>query len=462
RVSIHSDSRDTLHLATVNHGSITNGESTTGRRSVVSAALSDGEIGIGLSLIGGLLGAGGESISGDSKEGDGDEGSESDYGREEGSRFGIGAEPTDYGDDDASLYRDDSFEDSRDTDRPGDLTLVDGQEGEAPVEHGGTTPIPNGNGRLSRGSTESRSSTPPFGFELEPTTVNLGSESRDERVGGTSEASIGETRPMSTAEVPIDEPQPSPTPSTQNDTSSDNESDYGQPNPPNPSSPTSFVSRQRSVPPGSDDDDLILPPVRPPYHRASTSMRSIASSDGGGYYDDGIYDHYRYSHVSMAARSMRFSISGAGGEMPPLPGAGEHERVAPLNLQQSKPGAGSVSGSVASPMSQGPMSPVSQGPRSPSLHGPRSPLAQREPASPKSMGSGMSPLAAGPILQAQMEKPLEMEEGLETEEELETGAPEPEMPAAAPSTTTRLAPITTSGLAPSSPRTLTVPLSPTP
>ncbi|KAG8742341.1 hypothetical protein FRC10_001622 [Ceratobasidium sp. 414] len=456
RVSVHFDLRDSLHHGDASswvHPGAVDTASTAERRNIVSAALSDGEVGIGLTLLGGLLGAGRGSISGDSGADDGDEGSESDCGHEEGYGLRTGAEPADYGDDDASLYRDDSFEDSRDADRPGSLKLMDGQGDGAPLEHDSAAPILNGHGRLSRGSTESRSSTPPFGFELEPTTVNFGSELRGEVVGGAGGASVDETQPVPITDAPADEPGSTPTPTTQNDASSDDESDYGQPEAHNPGSPISFVSRQRSVAPGSDDDDPILPPVRPPYHRSSASMRSIASSDGGGYYDDGIYDHYRYSHVSMAARSVRFSIIGAGGDMPPLPGAGERERVAPLNLQQSKPGVGSTPGSLASPGSQGPMSPASQGPGSPSLHGPRSPLAQGEPASPRSMGSGISPLA-GPILQAQVEEKLEVE------------ASQPEPPAATPATpatpATGLAPIATSGLAPSSPGTLTIPLSPTP
>ncbi|KAG8772414.1 hypothetical protein FRC12_003088 [Ceratobasidium sp. 428] len=456
RESVYSDA--SLRPNTANRGGIprqthldvTDPESPTERTRIVSAALSDGEVGIGLTLLGGLLGAGRESMSSQSREDD-DDGSESDYGHEEGYKPRAAAEPVDYEDDDVSLYKDGSFDDSHDTDRPGNQTLMDTQGDEAPLGQGSNTPIPNGHGRLSGSSTESRSSTPPFGFELDPTTVLPEPEpegSTGEAVNRTSVVSTDQPRPVFTEGDNTslrDEPQ-------DDNTTSDDESDYGQPDPPNPTSPTSFISKQSSAIPGSEDDDgPMLPPVRPPYHRASSSMHSISSSNAGGYYDEGIYDHYRSSYVSMAARSMRFSIIGAGGEMPPLPT--EHERVAPLNLQNSRPGAASISGSQPSPRSQGPMSPASQGPGSPSLHGPKSPLAQGEPASPRSMASGMSPLAAGPILQAQMEK---------TPEE-EPSEPTPEPPATTPPATTfRLAPITTSGLAPSSPGTLTVPLSPTP
>ncbi|QRW01994.1 TBC1 domain family member 10B [Ceratobasidium sp. AG-Ba] len=365
------------------------------------------------------------------------DGSESDYGQQENYGLGAAAQKPDYGDDDASLYRDDSLEDSRGTE-----TLTK-------EVHGGTTPIPNNNGRLSPGSIQSRSSTPPFGFELEPT-VHHGTD-LDAPDDGASSSHGDDRRPAS---VVGDEPRPQsstsnlpPTSQTAGSESGD-ESDYGEPEPPSasppvpqPASPVSFISKHgiSSQNQNLEDEEFepVLPPVRPPYHRASSSMHSIVSSNGGGYYDDAIYDHYRYSHVSMAARSMRFSIIGNGGEMPPLPAGGG---VAPLNLQRE--GSVSVSGSQASPRSFGPMSP-------------RSPLGQGhgEPASPRSVGS---PLAAGAVMQTQMEtKPEPEPEVVEAEAEVKT-KPAPSL------NTTRLAPITTSGLTPASPGALTIPLSPTP
>ncbi|EUC62345.1 TBC1 domain protein 10B [Rhizoctonia solani AG-3 Rhs1AP] len=365
----------------------------TGR--VVSASLSDAGAGIGLSLMGGLLTEGGDSDS------------ESDYGQ-----------PSEDGDDGPSrLYGENvqqkqaqENEETRQQDDPalasihrtGSMVRLSKSGDVTPLGTGSVTPLNGGVTSQSPSSTNSRSSTPPFGFELDPTT-HL---SRDAK-GGDQEHPATKTAsgPSSPAKSPRDTEMKST-----GQGASDDESDYGE-----------QVDEQGSVPPSDhepfprysnesyqpeDENDFDLPPVRPPYHRASTSIRSITSSDAGGYYDDGIYDHYRYSHISMAARSVRMSLIGSGEEVPPLPSGGEAERepsvaerrdrqFAPLNLSpRSGPQA-----SLSSPGSQIQFSPGLNGPNSPSV---RSPLAQGEPASPRSTGTDMSPLAAGPVLQSQM------------------------------------------------------------
>ncbi|QRW16170.1 TBC domain-containing protein [Rhizoctonia solani] len=237
--------------------------------------------------------------------------------------------------------------------------------------------------------TNSRSSTPPFGFELDPTT----SLSQDTRFGGkatgdtltsdlkapTEETKLALTSDASSSPANSSKDAHSETgpihPTEEG--SSDNESDYGE-----EVGQSALVLRSRPLA-HDDDNDFDLPPVRPPYHRASTSIRSITSSDAGGYYDDAIYDHYRYSQISMAARSVRMSVFGAE-EIPPLPNSGELERP---------------QGSLSSPGSQIQFSPGLNGPKSPSV---RSPLGQGEPASPRLMATNTSPLAAGPIFQTQM------------------------------------------------------------
>ncbi|CUA69556.1 TBC1 domain family member 2A [Mus musculus] [Rhizoctonia solani] len=382
---------------------------------VVSASLSDVGAGIGLSLMGGLLGATG-----------GDSDSESDYG-----------EPSEDEDERPSRLYEQNLEqkqgqntrmgeETRDDQAPNNLIhhtdsmVRQSKSGDVtPLGTGSVTPL---NGGLpssqSPSSANSRSSTPPFGFELDPTT----NPSRDIKAGvqGTGHSTNGLEAAGGNAKTASPHSVPSSPVKSFRDThdemkstgedASDDESDYGEEVEPNGSS-------EPQVPPSSndvfprysnesyqpDDNDFDLPPVRPPYHRASTSIRSITSSDAGGYYDDGIYDHYRYSQISMAARSVRMSLIGSGEEVPPLPSGSEAERepsvaerrdrqFAPLNLSEPR-------ASLSSPNSQTQFSPGLNGPKSPSV---RSPLGQGEPASPRSMGTDISPLAAGPILQAQM------------------------------------------------------------
>lgn len=452
---------------------------TTGAR-VISAALSDGELGIGLTLIGGLLGSQDQAQDGESTSG-----SESDYGREDDAEeyedrgLGYGTPEYGYGDEDTSLYRDDSVEDhAAEEGRLGGETFLGGDITPLAGGTGAVTPTgcdggehnreEDGGGRVSPASSNSRSSTPPFGFELEPT-VNLEHETDPEaetRMEEHKDAPEEDTRSASAREV-----QSSPVEPVQqhgrNSSASSASSDYGNELPPsspnrNLTSPQHSSPSPQSPPPESDSDsDLEPPPVpRPPYHRASASMRSITSSEAGGYYDDGIYDHYRYSHVSMAARSVRMSfMSGNNGEIPPMPDVGSGRRrdwgdVA-TGEREGEGSQGPMSAGSQGPMSpgwpgsQGPQSPGLHGPKSPGSQGPRSPLAQgqgAEPASPKSTGSRMSPLAAGPVLQAQMEK----------------SSREPLSVVTTPDPSAGLTAIATSGLPPASPSGLTVPASPLP
>ncbi|CAE6537950.1 unnamed protein product [Rhizoctonia solani] len=383
---------------------------------VVSASLSDAGAGIGLSLMGGLLGAGAGDSDSESDYGQpsetGDDGPSRSYGENVGHKRSQG----DRVDETPNIHRTGSMVHQS---RSGDIT---------PLGTGSTTPL-NGGGlptSQSPSSTGSRSSTPPFGFELDPTT-NLSRvlRSGDQIMGDSaddSRATTGNARTASVDSIPS-----SPAKSLRNthvetrsthttgEAASDDESDYGEEvQPPVSSEPQIPPSNSDTFPRYSnesfqqpdDDNDFDLPPVRPPYHRASASIRSVTSSDAGGYYDDGIYDHYRYSQISMAARSTRMSLIGAGEEVPPLPGSSEPERepgvaerrdrtFAPLNLS---PKSG-PQGSLSSPSSQIQFSPGLNGPKSPSV---RSPLGQREPTSPRSMSTDISPLAAGAILQAQM------------------------------------------------------------
>ncbi|CEL59739.1 TBC1 domain family member 10B OS=Mus musculus GN=Tbc1d10b PE=1 SV=2 [Rhizoctonia solani AG-1 IB] len=381
----------------------------TGR--VVSASISDAGAGIGLSLLGGLLGAGG-----------GDSDSESDYGQPsedeaDAPRKSRGEQESRMGDKEArdvSIHRTNSMIRQP---RSGDVT---------PLGTGSITPL---NGGLSASQSpslsNSRSSTPPFGFELDPTTnLSQGPGASDEATGkllaNDLKAPIDEAKSVLAGSTPSSPAKGSRDTHTETRSAhpteeggSDDESDYGEEVQPSgsgsqipPSSSDAFPRySNESMQQFDDDNDFDLPPVRPPYHRASTSIRSITSSDAGGYYDDAIYDHYRYSQISMAARSVRMSVIGAE-EIPPLPSGGdiEHEpgiaerrdrQFAPLNLS---PKSG-PQGSLSSPSSQIQFSPGLNGPKSPSV---RSPLGQGEPASPRSIVTNTSPLAAGPILQAQM------------------------------------------------------------
>ncbi|KAG8715754.1 hypothetical protein FRC11_000383 [Ceratobasidium sp. 423] len=419
--SLYSADRDSKY-------SIQSLEAGTGR--VVSASLSDAGAGIGLSLMGGLLGAGG---------GDSESESESDYGQS--SEAGDDGPSRLYGEnvdqqrtqgdgwvnEENHTHRDSNEAPDNSIHRTGSMVHRSRSGDVTPLGTGSTTPL-NGGGlptSQSPSSTCSRSSTPPLGFELDPTT-NLS------RVLGSSDQVAGDSANDSGAitesakTVSVDSVPSSPVKSLKNtygetrlthttgEDASDDESDYGEEvQPPGSSKPQIPPSNSDTFPRYSngsfqqpDDDDFDLPPVRPPYHRASASIRSVTSSDAGGYYDDGIYDHYRYSHISMAARSIRMSLIGAGEEVPPLPGSSEPERepgvaerrdraFAPLNLS---PKSG-PQGSLSSPGSQIQFSPGLNGPKSPSV---RSPLGQGEPASPRSMATDISPLAAGAILQAQM------------------------------------------------------------
>ncbi|KAF8760157.1 hypothetical protein RHS01_01748 [Rhizoctonia solani] len=356
----------------------------SGNGRVVSTSLSDAGAGIGLSLMGGLLGEDEADVPSQSHR--------ESPGREQSQ--GVSNQSHTHGGDEG-LYRTNSMIHQP---RSGDVT---------PLGTGSMTPL---NGGLSTSQspslTNSRSSTPPFGFELDPTT----SLSQDTRFGGkatgdtltsdlkapTEETKLALTSDASSSPANSSKDAHSETgpihPTEEG--SSDNESDYGE-----------EVGQSGSGSQHDDDNDFDLPPVRPPYHRASTSIRSITSSDAGGYYDDAIYDHYRYSQISMAARSVRMSVFGAE-EIPPLPNSGELERepgvaerrdkqFAPLNLS---PKSG-PQGSLSSPGSQIQFSPGLNGPKSPSV---RSPLGQGEPASPRLMATNTSPLAAGPIFQTQM------------------------------------------------------------
>ncbi|ELU45703.1 TBC domain-containing protein [Rhizoctonia solani AG-1 IA] len=390
----------------------------SGNGRVVSTSLSDAGAGIGLSLMGGLLGSRGDSDSesdyGQPSEDEADVPSQSHRespGREQSQR--VSNQSHTHGGDEG-LYRTNSMIHQP---RSGDVT---------PLGTGSMTPL---NGGLSTSQspslTNSRSSTPPFGFELDPTT----SLSQDTRFGGkatgdtltsdlkapTEETKLALTSDASSSPANSSKDAHSETgpihPTEEG--SSDNESDYGEEvgqsgsgsQVPPPGSDAFPRYSNESMQQHDDDNDFDLPPVRPPYHRASTSIRSITSSDAGGYYDDAIYDHYRYSQISMAARSVRMSVFGAE-EIPPLPNSGELERepgvaerrdkqFAPLNLS---PKSG-PQGSLSSPGSQIQFSPGLNGPKSPSV---RSPLGQGEPASPRLMATNTSPLAAGPIFQTQM------------------------------------------------------------
>ncbi|CAE6473505.1 unnamed protein product [Rhizoctonia solani] len=396
----------------------------TGR--VVSTSLSDAGAGIGLSLIGGLLGAGGGDSDSDSDYGQPSEdeadapskshGQSLDQKQSQGNRMG-----------DQTYLRGDDKEVQDDSIHRTNSMIRQSRSGDrTPLGTGSITPL---NGGLSASQspslTNSRSSTPPFGFELDPTTnLSQSAKTGDEITGellanglkdSTDDAKLTSTRstPSSPAKSSRDIHAETRSIHSTEEGGSDDESDYGeevQPSgsgfqlPPSNSDPFPRYSNESMQQP-DDDNDFDLPPVRPPYHRASTSIRSITSSDAGGYYDDGIYDHYRYSQISMAARSVRMSVIGAE-EIPPLPSGGELERepgiaerrdrqFAPLNLS---PKSG-PQGSLSSPSSQIQFSPGVNGPNSPSV---RSPLGQGEPASPRSMTINTSPLAAGAILQAQM------------------------------------------------------------
>lgn len=408
--------------------------------------VSDGAAEIGLSLLGGLLGAGG-----------GDTESESDYGQAS---------------EDESLTANRRYEEDSSQKREASEGLRASQ---------------------SQASMASRSFTPPFGFELESTTntseaagrqslVQTEDEDAELAVGDIQGTPAQHSRDTSAdnAETPTESPRKSrmnissPAPAAAREGDLSDESDYGEQV---QRSPVSFARPQRpsednaarrlsvdSFQHPADDADFDLPPVRPPYHRSSTSVRSFTSSDAGGYYDDGIYDHYRYSQASMAARSIRMSMFAGAEEVPPLPngselekGAGVAERrgreqqFAPLNLSSPK----SSHGPMSSPGSQAQFSPSLHGPKSPSI---RSPLGQGEPTSPPPMIPEM-PISAGLMFRSQTKTAddVEVEAGNENEGKQ---ADRPSLTLATEAT--GLAPSATIGGSSPSPGGLAPPLSPNP
>ncbi|KAJ1308841.1 hypothetical protein OPQ81_004529 [Rhizoctonia solani] len=361
--------------------------------------------GIGLSLMGGLLGAGGGDSDSESDYGQPSE--DGDSGRSELYGEGVDRKPSQDGPigeenqapEDGNQIPDDLVR------RAGSMVRQSRSGDVTPHGTGSVTPL-NGVGlpaSQSPSSTNSRSSTPPFGFELDPTN-NVSQEVQNtDQVTADSANDLRAT--AENTKPPMESVPGSPISRTTNPTMRRRFNHLAPPKPQVPPSSGDTFPRYSDERQLDDDDDFDLPPVRPPYHRASTSIRSITSSDAGGYYDDAIYDHYRYSQISMAARSIRMSLTGAE-DVPPLPSGSDLEResgiaarrdrqFAPLNLS---PKSG-PQGSLSSPSSQIQFSPGLNGPRSPSV---RSPLGPGEPTSPRSMGTDISPLAAGPILQAQM------------------------------------------------------------